>query len=261
MTSKIKVDNVNKVSDDSNIIKKCGTTTTIGSGASNPIVVDGSAITLGRCGGTVALASGATQTGFGRTGTVDWSTTPKTATFTAVSGDGFFANTTGSAFTMNLPAGSAGDIVSVADYAGTWQTNALTVSPNGTDKIGGVSADVVLNTEGQSVTFIFVDSTQGWVNTMDSTSNVRASEFFTATVSGSGNTLVTAPCCANVKIAKFTGPGTFCISSLSATAPENVVSYMVVAVEVEVLLELLEVEAVEDTEKVKVLLLHIQQVL
>ena len=52
----------------------------------------------------------------------------------------FFANTTGSAFNMNLPAGSAGAIVSVADYAGTWQTNALTVVPNGTDKIGGVNA-------------------------------------------------------------------------------------------------------------------------
>ena len=137
MTSKIKVDNINKVSDDSNIIKKCGTTTTIGSGASNPIVVDGSAVTLGRCGGTVALASGATQTGFGRTGTVDWQTTPKTATFSAVSGDGFFCNTSAGAFTCNLPAGSAGAIVSLADYAGTWQTNALTVSPNGTDNTGG----------------------------------------------------------------------------------------------------------------------------
>ena len=61
MTSKIKVDNINKVSDDSNIIKKCGTTTTIGSGASNPIVVDGSAVTLGRCDSTVALASGASH--------------------------------------------------------------------------------------------------------------------------------------------------------------------------------------------------------
>ena len=29
MTSKIKVDNINKVSDDSNIINKCGTTITI----------------------------------------------------------------------------------------------------------------------------------------------------------------------------------------------------------------------------------------
>jgi hypothetical protein len=101
MTSKIKVDNINKVSDDSNIIKKCGTTTTIGSGASNPIVVDGSAVTIGRCGGTVALASGATQSGFGRTGTVDWDTTPKTATFSAVSGDGFFCNTSSGGFTCN----------------------------------------------------------------------------------------------------------------------------------------------------------------
>ena len=163
MTSKIKVDNINKVSDDTNIIKKCGTTTTIGSGASNPIVVDGSAVTLGRCGGTVALASGATQTGFGRTGTVDWETTPKTSTFTAVSGDGFFCNTTAGAFTCNLPAGSAGAIVSLADYAATWQTNNLTVSPNGTDKIGGTNADAALNTRGQSVTFVYVDSTQGWL--------------------------------------------------------------------------------------------------
>ena len=81
-----------------------------GSGASNPIVVDGSAVTLGRCGGTVALASGATQTGFGRTGTVDWDTTPKTSTdFTAANGEGYFVNTLQvEHVTMNLPAGSAG---------------------------------------------------------------------------------------------------------------------------------------------------------
>ena len=42
MASKIKVDNINKVSDDSNIIKKCGTT-----------------ITLGASGDSIALASGA----------------------------------------------------------------------------------------------------------------------------------------------------------------------------------------------------------
>ena len=147
MTSKIKVDNINKVSDDSNIIKKCGTTTTIGSGASNPIVVDGSAITLGRCGGTVALASGATQTGFGRTGTVDWDTTPKTATFTAVNGTGYFVNTTAGVITVNLPAGSAGNIVSLADYAATWQTYNVTVAPNGTDKIGSTNANTILSTE------------------------------------------------------------------------------------------------------------------
>ena len=139
----------------------------------------GSTLTLGGSGTAVTLACGATQTGFGRTGTVDWQTSSiKTATFTAVNGQGFFANTSGSAFNMNLPAGSAGAIVSVADYAGTWQTNALTVVPNGTDKIGGINANVVLSTEGQSVTFIFVDSTQGWINTMDSTSNERGAANF-----------------------------------------------------------------------------------
>ena len=36
------------------------------------------------------LVNNGTQTGFGRTGTVDWDTTPKTATFSAVSGNGLF---------------------------------------------------------------------------------------------------------------------------------------------------------------------------
>ena len=47
MTSKIKVDNINKVSDDSNIIKKCGSTTTVGSGSGQTVVVDGATVTLG----------------------------------------------------------------------------------------------------------------------------------------------------------------------------------------------------------------------
>ena len=207
MTSKIKVDNINKVSDDSNIINKCGTT-----------------ITLGASGDSIALASGASQTGFGRTGTVDWITTPKTATFTAVSGEGYFCNTSGGAFTVNLPAGSAGAIVSVADYAGTWDTGNLTVSPNGSDKIGGVNASVILSTEGQSVTFVFADSTQGWVNIQDSTSNVRGSAFIEAT----GGTVTTV--CTNFKVHTFTSPGTFCVSAISGScAANNIVSYVVVA--------------------------------
>jgi len=223
MTSKIKVDNINKVSDDSNIIKKCGTTTTIGSGASNPIVVDGSAVTLGRCGGTVALASGATQTGFGRTGTVDWQTgSIKTSTFTAASGEGYFANTSGGAFTMNLPAGTAGNIVSVVDYTNSFQTHALTISPNGSQKIGGVAANVALETEGQSVTLVYVDDTEGWKNVQDSTSNVTGNPFLVAL----GGTITTS---GNCKIHTFTGPGTFTVSQASATAAENIVSYMVVA--------------------------------
>ena len=77
------------------------------SDAGNIISQSGTTITVGASGDTVSLASGASQSGFGRSGTVDWQTTPKTATFTAVSGEGYFANTTGGAFNMNLPAGVA----------------------------------------------------------------------------------------------------------------------------------------------------------
>ena len=71
----------------------------------------GTTLTLGTSGDTVALVSGS-QTGFGRTGTVDWQTgSIKTSTFTAANGEGYFANASGGAFTMNLPAGSAGAIV------------------------------------------------------------------------------------------------------------------------------------------------------
>ena len=110
------------------ITEQSGSTLTVGGGASKTVVADATTVTLGRCGGTVALASGATQTGFGRTGTVDWQTTPKTTgTFTAVSGEGYFLNTSGGVITANLPAGVAGAIVSFADYAATWQTSNVTV--------------------------------------------------------------------------------------------------------------------------------------
>jgi len=222
MTSKIKVDNINKVSDDSNIIKKCGTTTTIGSGASNPIVVDGSAITLGRCGGTVALASGATQTGFGRTGTVNWQTgSIKTGTFTAANGEGYFCNTTGGAFTVNLPAGSAGNIVSVQDYNNTFDTNALTITPNGSEKINGGLGSIGLGTEGEGLTLVYIDSTVGWRSIQDSDFATAGSNYIAAT----GGTETTS---GDFKIHTFTGPGSFVVSAGGSPAGSNTVSYVVV---------------------------------
>ena len=71
------------------IQQQCGTTLTVGGGACKTAVVDATTVTLGRCGGTVSLASGATQSGFGRTGTVDWITTPK------VTGDSPITGVTG----------------------------------------------------------------------------------------------------------------------------------------------------------------------
>lgn len=206
------------------ITEQSGTTLTTGGGAGKTVVVDATTVTLGRCGGTVALASGATQSGFGRTGTVDWITTPKTTgTFTAVSGEGYFLNTSGGVITANLPAGVAGAIVSFADYAATWQTSNVTVVPNGTDKIGSLNENATLDVEGQSVTFVYVDSTQGWINTMDSTSNVRGTPPF---IAATGGTITT---CGNCKIHTFTGPGTFTVCTAAICAANNVVSYMVIA--------------------------------
>jgi len=174
----------------------------------------GTTLTLGGSGDTVALGSGASQTGFGRTGTVDWITTPKVtgdSPVTAVTGKGYFLNTTAGTITINLPAGSAGDIVSVADYAATWETYNVTVAPNGTEKIGGTNANATLSTQGQSVTFVYVDGVQGWVNTMDSTSNVRASAPIVAT---GGNSCGTD---GDYKWHEFTSPGTFQITAGSST--------------------------------------------
>src|SRR5210317_2664590 len=97
-------------------------------------------VQLGDSGDTITIPAGATitnngtQTGFGRTGTVDWDTTAKTASFTAVSGNGYFVNTTSGEITVTTPASpSAGDIYSLSDYTRTWQTNSLIIAPNGID--------------------------------------------------------------------------------------------------------------------------------
>ena len=117
----------------------------------------GTTLTLGESGDTVTLGSGASQSGFGRTGTVDWQTSSiKTATFTAANGEGYFCNTTSGGFTVNLPSGSAGAIVSVQDYNNTFDSNALTITPAIGEKINGgtASESVSLATEGQGVTLV-----------------------------------------------------------------------------------------------------------
>ena len=79
----------------------------------------GSTLTLGGSGTAVTLACGATQTGFGRTGTVDWNTTKKTGDFTATNGSGFFVDTNGGTITATLPASpSAGNIVAIKEAIG-----------------------------------------------------------------------------------------------------------------------------------------------
>ena len=87
----------------------------------------------------------------------------KTSTFTAVAGEGYFINTTGGAIEMDLPAGSIGDEIAFVDYAGTFDTNALTIDQNGTEKIAGSTDPLTVSTERAANTLVYVDGTQGWL--------------------------------------------------------------------------------------------------
>ena len=186
-------------------------------------------VQLGDSGDTITIPSGATITnngtaaGFGATGAASWDTTVKTATFTAVSGVGYFVNTTAGAISVNLPAGTAGDVVAIKDYAKTFDTNNVTLVQNGSDKIGGGTTNATLSTEGLAVTLVFIDSTQGWLVTDSGLqSEAPTAEFVTAT----GGTITT---CGDFKIHTFTGPGTFCVSSGGNPAGSASVDYLVVA--------------------------------
>ena len=89
--------------------------------------------------------------------------TVKTSGFTAVAGEGYFCNTTSSAFTVTLPASpTLGDEISIIDYAGTFDTNNLTVGRNG-NPIQGSAADLTVSVERAGFTLVYVDGTQGWL--------------------------------------------------------------------------------------------------
>ena len=195
------------------------------SDAGNIISQSGTTITIGASGDTVSLASGASQTGFGRTGTVNWNTTKISSDpGPAVSGVGYFTDTSGSAFNVTLPSSpSAGDIVAVADYANTWDTNNLTIARNSSN-IEGEAENLVLNQEGSSVSLVYVDATKGWI-VVNSGNSSQGSLF--EFISASGGTETTS---GDFKIHTFTGPGTFTVSQISeSTADRNKVSYMVIA--------------------------------
>jgi hypothetical protein len=184
----------------------------------------GSTLTVGQSGDTVTLACGATAAGFGSTGEVSWNTTKITADpGNAVSGVGYFTDTSGGAFNVTLPSSpSAGNVVAVADYANTWDTNNLTIARNGSN-IEGDASDFVCNQEGATITFVYVDATKGWIciNSGNS-SNAFVSNYIVAT----GGTIT---CCGDYRIHTFTGPGTFCVTSEGTPAGSTLVDYLVVA--------------------------------
>jgi hypothetical protein len=182
----------------------------------------GNTITIGASGDTVTLGSGASQSGFGRSGSVNWQTSIKTANFTAASGEGYFCDTSSGAFTLTLPSSpSVGDIVALKDYGSSFGTNNLTIGRGGSN-LNGNASDNVRDTNDESLTMVYADSTKGWLSVEEGTGFLGAN-FIEAT----GGTITTV--CTDFKVHTFTGPGTFCVSKIATCAANNQVSHIVVA--------------------------------
>ena len=134
-------------------------TTFSGSGASLTNIpnaaLDNSSITIN--GTTIALGS----SGDIVAGT-EWQAVTST-NVTATASQGIFMNSTGGPKTVTLPSSpTIGDEVSVIDYAGTSETNNITIGRNGSN-IQGSATDFTLATNRGSVTFVYSDGTQGWL--------------------------------------------------------------------------------------------------
>jgi hypothetical protein len=119
-------------------------------------------ITMGTTG--QVLTTDGTTASFGDiSGGATWQAVITADPANAVAGEGYFCNTTGGAFTVTLPtAATIGDFISFIDYAGTFDTNNLTIGRNG-HNIQGAAADLTVATERAGFTLVYVDATQGWL--------------------------------------------------------------------------------------------------
>lgn len=124
---------------------------------------ESSTVTSIPIGGTLKF-NGATLSGdtLEITGGTSWQA-EKTSGFTASAGEGYFCNTTSSAFTVTLPTSATlGDEVSIVDASGTADTNNITIGRNG-HNIQGAAADLTISVERAAFTLVYFNATQGWL--------------------------------------------------------------------------------------------------
>ena len=135
--------------------------------ANSAITINGSSVSLG--GSTTIL-----------TGT-SWQSAIKTSTFTAAAGEGYFINTSGGAFEVDLPGSpSVGDVIEFVDFSRSFGTNALTLDPGSLKFQGNTSPKPIYDINGQSIRIVYSGTTQGWIPTSDDDVSLETPQFTTA---------------------------------------------------------------------------------
>jgi hypothetical protein len=87
----------------------------------------------------------------------------QTSNFNVTAGEGYFVNTTSAAITATLPSSpTLGQQVTFIDYAGTFDSNNLTIARNGKN-IQGLAENLIVSVERSGLTLVFTDNTQGWL--------------------------------------------------------------------------------------------------
>jgi hypothetical protein len=127
--------------------------------------------------GQVLQSNGSSAPIWGTAG-ISWQSVQSSG-FNAAANNGYPCNTTSGAFTVTLPASpTAGQLISIIDYAGTFATNNLTINPNG-NKINSNTSNVVLITNREAINLVYIDSIQGWLAYADvySTTNPLPTQY------------------------------------------------------------------------------------
>jgi len=175
-----------------------------------------------RASGVIAAAAAGTS----------WQDVTTGATLTAVAGNGYPINTTSNACTVSLPAGVVGATIEFVDYAGTWDSNAVTLDPNGSENINGQSASATVGYDRQGIKIVYVDATQGWVGVtgINETNPAITIPVYMAATGPDGAAGVTA---GDYKVHTFTatktGSDAFAVTTLGSGGGSTTAEYIVVA--------------------------------
>jgi len=134
-----------------------------------------------------------------------WQAVTTGATLTVVAGNGYPINTTSNACTVTLPASaSVGDTIELVDYAGTWNSNAITLDPQSLN-LKGTTVDATVGGARNGLRLVYVDATQGWVAATSSTT-----ELISRQVAATGGTVTTY---AGYKVHTFLTSADFVVSA------------------------------------------------